>query len=370
MPELLHNRNFTLEKASVSAYKIPTEAPESDGTLKWDHTTLVLVQLESNGVEGIGYTYANPATAFMINRQLLSLLEDENILNISLLWEKMLHHIRNLGRPGISSMAIAAVDNALWDLKAKILNLPLCTLFGQIHSEIPVYASGGFTSYDPAEISEKFGQLFQKGHNKFKMKIGRDKSEDLRRIEAARKAIGDSELFVDANGAYFPREAIKMSREMKDFNIKWFEEPVTSDDLAGMKRVRDKAPPGMNITAGEYGYSSNYFKRMLESGAVDVLQADATRCAGFTGLFRAAVLCESFHLPFSTHCAPYLHLHAAVAVKNCVHMEYFRDHVRIEKMLFEGPEEVEDGKLSPDLSQPGMGLHFKHQDAKKFKINF
>ncbi len=369
MPKIIHHTKFLVDKASVSAYKIPTEEPESDGTLQWDHTTLILVNLESNGIQGMGYSYANAATAHVINNLLFPLLKDQNVLDISCIWTKMVHEIRNLGRPGISSMAIAAVDNALWDLKAKLFNIPLCSLLGQVHDKIPVYASGGFTSYDPHEISEKFAEKLENGHTKFKMKIGRNKAEDLKRMDAARKTIGDSELYVDANGAYFPQEALGMAWEMKNFDVSWYEEPVTSDDLVGMKRVRDHSPHGMNITAGEYGYSITYFKRMLASGAVDVLQADATRCAGITGFLKAGILAEAFHIPFSSHCAPYLHLHAALATKNCVHMEYFRDHVRIEKMLFEGTMEVENGMLSPDLERPGMGLIFKSQDAKKYKIN-
>lgn len=362
------NIDFPITNTQVHAYKIPTEEGESDGTFKWDHTVLVLVQVEAGNCRGLGYSYANAATAFMVGHDLFPLLQKENALDNTRLWQKMVNGIRNLGRPGISSMAIAAVDNALWDLKAKLLNLPLCKLLGQVHDQMPIYASGGFTSYGAEELSEKFNKLREEGHSKFKMKIGRNKKDDLKRLAAAREAIGDNELFVDANGAYYPKEALAMAEEMTRFRVRWFEEPVTSDNLEGLHMVREHAPASMDIAAGEYGYSQTYFHRMLREECVDVLQADATRCAGITGLLAAHGLCEAHHLPLSAHCAPSLHLHPALALQQMVHVEYFRDHVRIEKMLFDGAATAKEGKLYPDLDKNGMGLEFKFQDAEKFRI--
>ncbi|MGB8375412.1 MAG: enolase C-terminal domain-like protein [Salegentibacter sp.] len=364
------NKDVLISAGSVSAYKIPTEEPESDGTLQWDHTTLVLVRLKSDEKEGIGYTYADAATARLIQQTLLPLIKDESAMNIDRLWYKMRHKLRNLGNAGISAMAVSAVDNALWDLKAKLLDLPLCTLLGQVKEEMPVYASGGFTSYDPGEIAEKFQEWKEEGHNMFKMKIGRNWGEDLERMSSARFAIGRSQLFVDANGAYYPKDALAMAQEMTAFDVRWFEEPVTSDDLEGMKFVRERLPVNNRLSSGEYGYTLSYFKRMLSAEAIDVLQADATRCEGITGFLKAHTLCESFHRPFSSHCAPALHLHPALSLKNIIHMEYFRDHVLIERELFDGTPIAKDGKLKPDLSRPGHGLEFKTKDAAKYQINF
>ena len=363
-------KDFLVSQGTASAYKIPTEEPESDGTLQWDHTTLVLVQLKCGETEGIGYTYANAATAQLIQRKLLPLVQEESAMNIGHLWYKMRHEVRNLGNSGISAMAISAVDNALWDLKAKLLDLPLCTLLGQVREEMPVYASGGFTSYDPAELAEKFQEWKEQGHHMFKMKIGRNWGEDLERMSSARFAIGRSQLFVDANGAYHPKEALEMAQEMTAFDVRWFEEPVTSDDLEGMKFVRERLPVNNKLSSGEYGYTQSYFNRMLSAEAVDVLQGDATRCEGITGFLKAHSLCESFHRPFSSHCAPALHLHPALSLKNIIHMEYFRDHVLIERELFDGTPVAKDGKLKPDLSRPGLGLEFKHKDAAKYQIKF
>lgn len=359
-----------IEASSVHAFRLPTEEPESDGTLKWEHTDLILVTVAGNGQQGIGYTYANTATARMIKDQLLPLLADEDPLDVNHLWEKMRGQMRNTGRPGITSMAISAIDSALWDLKAKVLDLPLCKLLGQVHESLPVYASGGFTSYPPEKLKDKFSEWLQEGISMFKMKIGRNKSKDMERMEAARDTIGSAELFVDANGAYFPKEALAMAEEFPDLGISWYEEPITSDNLEGLKYVREHVPSRVNVTAGEYGYDLTYFRRMLTAGAVDILQADVSRCAGITGLLKVHTLCEAFHLPLSTHCCPSLHLHPALALPNMVHLEYFRDHVVIEQKLFEGAPKADKGQLLPDTTKKGAGIDFKFSDAEKYRIGF
>jgi L-alanine-DL-glutamate epimerase-like enolase superfamily enzyme len=266
-------------------------------------------------------------------------------------------------------MAIAAVDSALWDLKAHLLNLPLVTLLGQVRESVPIYGSGGFTSYSDKQLQDQFRcWVEENGARKAKMKIGRDPARDPERVRAARKAIGnDVELYVDANGAYERKQALDFAwRLHHDYNVTWFEEPVSSDDLAGLRLMRDQGPPGMAIAAGEYGYDLVYFRRMLESEAVDVLQADATRCAGITGFLQVGALCEAFNLPLSAHTAPSLHAHPMCALGRARDVEYFHDHVRIERMLFEGAILARNGELRPDLSRPGIGIELKRADAEKF----
>jgi L-alanine-DL-glutamate epimerase-like enolase superfamily enzyme len=266
-------------------------------------------------------------------------------------------------------MAISAVDTALWDLKARIVDLPLVDLFGRVHDSVPIYGSGAFTNYKIDKLQEQLRGWVEQEIPRVKMKIGRDAKVDRERVSAARKAIGDeSELFVDANGAYSRKQALAQTCAFAEFNVAWFEEPVSSDDLEGLRFIRERAPAGIEIAAGEYGYDIDYFRRMLESGAVDVLQADATRCGGFTGFLQAAALCDAFHISLSSHCAPALHMHVACATPSFRHAEYFYDHVRIEKMFFDGVVDPIDGTLTPDLAQPGLGLSLKRADAQKFAI--
>lgn len=361
--------NVCVERVDVSAYEVPTDAPESDGTLAWTSTTIVVVEVSGGDKTGIGYTYGDPAVATLISGKLAGVVRGRDALSVSGAWAAMVGSIRNLGRPGVSSMAIAAVDTALWDLKAKLLGVPLFTLLDSPHETVPIYGSGGFTSYSVEQLQQQLGGWVEQGIPRVKMKVGRHPEDDTNRVRAAREAIGrDAELFVDANGGYSRKQALAFAEEFTEFGVSWFEEPVSSDDLEGLRLIRDNAPAGMEITAGEYGYDAYYFRRMLDAGAVDVLQADATRCAGITGFLQAGALCDSRGLPFSAHTAPALHAHACCAVMPLRHLEYFHDHARIERMLFDGTLGPAGGELRPDPSRPGLGIELKRSDAERYAV--
>lgn len=362
--------HYPVKQLDVSAYKVPTDAPEADGTYAWDSTTLVVVELTGGDKVGLGYTYADSATATLIQDMLAKVVSGRDALDIPGAWSAMNRAIRNLGRPGIVSMAIAAVDVALWDLKAKLLDIPLASLLGRARDGAPVYGSGGFTTYSKAQLQKQLAGWAAMGIPAVKMKIGTHPEQDVVRVKWAREAIGpDIQLFVDANGAYSRKQALDFAEEFAELGVVWFEEPRPSDDLEGLHLMRDRAPAGMEIAAGEYGYTQLYFRRMLEANAVDVLQADASRCAGITGFMDAAALCLANQMPLSAHCAPSLHVAAGCAALPFRHLEYFHDHARIEHMLFDGALTPKDGVLYPDLSRPGMGLDFKKQDAAQFAIS-
>ncbi len=359
----------SIEGLKVSAYKIPTASPEADGTITWNSTTLILVELNTGDKTGIGYTYAHEATAIVIEKVFKKIVIDANALDIPSLNAKMIAAIRNNGQTGIAMMAVSAVDNALWDLKAKLFDVPLCNLLGKAKESMLVYGSGGFTSYNKKQLQQQLSGWVDEGIQHVKMKIGTHPEDDVERVKEARNAIGkDAQLFVDANGAYTIKQAIEKSFQFKEYNISWFEEPVTSDNLEGLQFIREHVQPEVNIAAGEYGYNLAYFYHMLKANAVDVLQADATRCGGITNFLKAGALAEAQQLPFSAHCAPALHLHAAVSLHNFYIAEYFYDHARIENMLFDGVMQPKNGKLFPDTSRSGLGLAFKHADAEKYKI--
>ena len=359
----------TILKLDATAYTIPTDGPESDGTIAWDSTTLVLVEATAGGQTGLGYTYAAPATAGVIAGTLQKEVLNRPAMDVPGAWEAMVRSVRNLGRPGVASCAISAVDTALWDLKAKLLNLPLASLFGQAQEAVNLYGSGGFTSYTDARLRDQLSGWVQQGIGRVKMKIGRDPVSDPARVRAARDAIGDAaELFVDANGAYDRKQAIRLAGIFaEESNVTWFEQPVYHFDLDGLRLVRDRAP--MEVTSGEYGYTPFDFRRILDAGAVDVLQIDATRCGGYSGFLKAAALGDAHSMPMSSHCAPALHLPVCAALAGVRHMEYFFDHARIERMLFEGVPDPVGGALRPDLSRPGHGLAFKKQDAEPFRAS-
>ena len=358
-----------IERLDLSVFKIPTDFPESDGTLEWSDTTAVVVEAFAGGKHGIGYSFADTATAQLIRDKLAGVVVGMDAMAVQASWLAMVRAIRNLGRPGIVSMAISAVDVALWDLKARLLDVPLVTLLGKIRDQIPVYGSGGFTSYSFQQLQDQLGGWAACGITKVKMKIGRNPAEDPARVRAAREAIGDKvELFVDANGAYTRKQALEKAEQFAQWHVAWFEEPVSSDDLEGLRLLRDRAPACMNIAAGEYGYDLFYFRRMLDAGAVDILQADATRCGGYTGFMGVADLCQARCLLLSAHTAPSLHAHVCCASIPVCHVEYFHDHTRIEQMIFDGALKADHGALRPDLSRPGTGIELKRADAKRYAV--
>lgn len=358
-----------IDQVTVSAYTIPTDAPEADGTLEWNSTTMIVARLTAGGKKAIGYTYAHISAAYVITGLLKDLVTGADAMQIPMLNALMIRAIRNNGDCGIAMMAVSAVDIALWDLKAKLLNMPVCSLVGKAKDDIQVYGSGGFTSYTDAQLVNQFDRWAQAGITCFKMKVGADDAKDPNRIKTARSAIGpNNHLFIDANGAYAPKEAIAKAHDFAEYNVSWFEEPVPSYDLDGLNYIRNHAPDKMAIAAGEYGYNLPYFENMLQAKAVDILQADATRCGGITGFLKAGYLCEAHHIPLSSHCAPAVHLHAALSTPSFYIAEYFHDHAKIEEMFFDGNPKVISGRLRPDSGVPGLGLVLKEADAEQFRV--
>jgi L-alanine-DL-glutamate epimerase-like enolase superfamily enzyme len=338
---------------AVHACTIPTDEPESDGTAEWDSTTIVIVEVD----DGIGYTYCEPACAQLIREKLAPLVHED----VRRAWLDMNHAVRNAGRPGIASCAIAAVDQALWDRKARRLGTSLVDLLGAAHDDVPVYGSGGFCSYSLERIGDQLGGWAAQGIPRVKMKLGRDPEADPARLDAAREAIGAGvELFVDANGAFTAKRALLWAeRYALEWGVTWFEEPVSSGDLTGMRRVRDGAP--LEIAAGEYAYTLEDVRNIVD--CVDVLQLDVTRCGGITGVLNVA---NAVQLDVSAHCAPAISAHLFCAVERRRHLEYFHDHVRVEALLFDGLPELRDGALHPDRSRPGNGLELKRKELERW----
>jgi L-alanine-DL-glutamate epimerase-like enolase superfamily enzyme len=365
----LADSDAAVARVTASAFRIPTERPESDGTFEWAATTMVVAEVEAAGACGLGYSYTSAAAVPLIEETLAETIRGAPAMDISRAWVAMQRAVRNLGRPGLSATAISAVDAALWDLKGRLLNLPLLTLLGAVRNRCPVYGSGGFTSYPLPVLADQLAGWADAGITRVKMKVGRDADADVARVEAAREVIGpQAELFVDANGAWTPARAIAMASRFAPSAVSWLEEPVSSDDLVGLAAVRGRVPPGVEVAAGEYAYDVWYCRRMLEAGAVDVLQADATRCGGLTGFLQIGALCDAFMTPLSAHTAPSLHAAVCCAISRIRHIEYFVDHVRIEQMLFDGAPVPRRGQLAPDPATPGLGLEFKRADAARYRV--
>lgn len=352
------------------AYRVPTPAPEADGTLEWDATTIVVVRVNTGDVVGVGWTYADAACVPLIERTLAPVIRDQPVLPVPARWTAMQRKIRNLGRPGLVSCALSAVDIALWDAAAQLLGIPVSVLLGRVHTDVALYGSGGFTTQSEKELAEQLDTwVHTRQIPRVKIKIGESwggaVGRDLARVGMARDVIGDdAELYVDANGAYSVGQARRVASSLAEHDVRWFEEPVSSDDLAGLLAVREAT--GIDVTAGEYGYDLPYFARM--AGSVDCLQVDVTRCGGFTEWQRVAAVAAAANLEVSAHCAPNVSAHVAVATQNMRHLEWFADHDRIETEFFDGALDPAGGTVTPDQSTPGLGLVLREPDVEKYAI--
>jgi L-alanine-DL-glutamate epimerase-like enolase superfamily enzyme len=356
-----------IERIGVSVYTIPTPEPESDGTAEWSSTTMLLVELEAGGERGTGWSYGSPATAEIVREHFAPLVRGADVHAVRELWTRLAGVMRNPGRNGMASYALGAVDVAMWDLRARILGIPLCDLIGRVRDRVPVYGSGGFTSLDLGALHEQCRAWAAAGMRMVKIKVGRDHASDVDRVRVAREAIGPRcALMIDANGGYDAAGAIGFAHRIAAYDVCWFEQPVDPRDHDGMRRVRAALPPGMALSSGEY--ITDTADAAAVAGAVDVLQADATRCGGYTGLLAIDGFCEVRRLPLSTHCAPALHVHAALGCLQLRHIEWFVDHVRIESELFDGFPKPHDGTVAPDRSRPGHGLTFRRDRAARYAV--
>jgi len=358
-------------RIDVAAYSIPTDAPEADGTLAWDSTTVVVVHAHAGGRRGMGWTYGSAAAAHLIHETLEPLLCGRSAFDVSGANGRMSKAVRNIGRPGIAATAISAVDVALWDLKARLLDLPIIGLLGATRESTPAYGSGGFTTYDDQQTTKQVQQWIDDcGITMVKIKIGESwgtcADRDLQRVAIVRKLIGDRALFVDANGGYDVGQAVRVGHALDELGVSWFEEPVSSDNLPGLNTVRQALMA--DVTAGEYGWDLPYFYRMIAAEAVDCLQIDATRCGGITEFLRAAATAAAANLEVSAHCAPHLHGSFGSAVSNLRHIEYFHDHSRIEeRLLFDGARQPSTGQLTPS-GECGHGYVLREADAEQWRV--
>lgn len=348
----------SVEAVDVTVCRVPTDQPhESDATLTWDATTVILVEVRALGLSGLGWTYAGMASAQVVVSTLRQVLLGSDAMATGARWEDMAGALRNEGLPGAGAMAVSACDIALWDLRGKLLGAPVVDQLGAVREWVPVYGSGGFCSYSDERLVEQLTGWVDAGIPRVKLKVGRHPEDDPRRVALVRRAVGDGpELFVDANGAHAPREAVAQGCRYADSGVTWYEEPVSSDDVAGLRWVRSHVGGAMDVTAGEYGWTPWSLINLAGSGAVDVVQPDVTRCGGFTGFASVAAACDGLQVPLSAHCAPQLSAVVGVAARRLRHVEWFHDHRRVEDLLLANPPRVRGGELEPCRDAPGHGL--------------
>jgi L-alanine-DL-glutamate epimerase-like enolase superfamily enzyme len=332
---------------------------------------VVLVTVTAGGERGTGWTYAAAAAGAVVTDVLTPAVLGRGAFDVAGASDAMARAVRNIGRGGVAAMAISAVDVALWDLKARLLGLPLADLLGRVREQVAAYGSGGFTSYDERQTREQLtGWVERDRIPRVKIKIGeswgRQEARDLARVALARQVIGpDTELYVDANGGYTTGQAVRVAHQMSEYGVTWFEEPVSSQNLAGLAAVRSQVQP--DVAAGEYSWSLADSAALIAAGAVDCLQLDLTRCGGISEFVRGAALADAHSMQVSAHCAPTLHAHVGAATANLRHVEYFHDHQRIERLLFDGALDADGGVLTPDPGRPGLGVELRAADAEHYR---
>ncbi len=346
-------------KLQTTTFRFRTCAPEADATLAWDATTVVAVEVEADAAVGLGWTYSTAAAAQIIRDHLAPAIEQFDPVNIPTAWEAMHRAVRNLGSRGIVAQAISAVDIALWDLKARLVDLPLADLLGRARESVPVYGSGGFTTMRDAELEQEVKRWAAMGCTAMKIKIaeswGAAVERDLARMRTVRTVAGDGvSLMADANGGYTRGQARRVGAALDELGVVWFEEPVSSDDVEGLRAVRGSVR--CDVAAGEYAADLYDVARLCP--VVDCLQLDVTRCGGYTGFQRSAAVAAAHSLDVSAHCAPALHAPIAAAVPNLRHVEWFADHARLEPVLVDGMPTVRDGVIRPSAT-PGHGLSIR-----------
>jgi L-alanine-DL-glutamate epimerase-like enolase superfamily enzyme len=340
-----------LDRLDADLYRFPTPTPQTDATLGWDASTVVAVTAHAGDLTGLRWTYSTAAAATLVRDVLCSALSGRPVDNVAGAFEQMRRVCRNFGIRGVVMQAVSAVDIAVWNLKARVHGLVLPDVFGKVHEDVMVYGSGGSLRMTDAEMSAQLRHWLDLSCRAAKIKIGLDRGEDpardLERIRLSRDTLpSDVDLMVDANGAYDRGRARRVGAALDEVGVTWFEEPVTSDDVAGLGELRNMLR--CDVAAGEYSAEPADSAALV--GAVYCLQLDATRCGGYTGFVRAAALADAFQLPLSAHCAPAVHAPVAVATPRLRHKEYFADHERLEPMLLHGVPAIHDGRLRPNAT--------------------
>jgi L-alanine-DL-glutamate epimerase-like enolase superfamily enzyme len=358
-----------IDRVAASAYRVPTEQPEADGTAAWDATVVVVVRVAAGGHEGLGFSYGDASAAEVVSQVLRPLVLGADVAALPAVRDAMDREARNRGRDGVVACAISALDIALWDLRARLLGVPLLELLGRARPAAPMYGSGGFTTFDDETTAAQLRGWVDAGCRAVKIKIGESRGaaedRDLHRVRLARETVGDlADVFVDANGGYSPGQARRVERELRQHGVRWFEEPVSSEQPEELAAIR--AASRMDVAAGEYCWRLEDAGRMLAARAVDCLQLDVTRCGGISGWLAGAAAAAAHGLDVSAHCAPQLSAHVVCAARNARHGEYFADHARLEALLFDGVLPLRDGALTPTAAA-GHGLTLA-EGAQQYRI--
>jgi L-alanine-DL-glutamate epimerase-like enolase superfamily enzyme len=355
---------------TTSLLQIPSAQPLGDATATWNLLGGCFAHIRTNaGLEGLGWSGASSAIREVIEHNLKPIIVGSDPLEIERLWDRMFSSVRSIGRKGAALCAISAVDIALWDLKAKMLGLPLYKLLGPYTDSVPVYGSGGWTTLSDAELVNEMAGYVQRGFTHVKMKVGRNfgscEADDIRRLALVRKALGaDVGIYVDANGGYRAKQAISIAKRFEEYGVSLFEEPVIADDIEGLSVIAKSTT--IPIAAGENEYTKYGFKDLIARGGVDVVQPDVGRVGGVTEWLKVAHLAEAFNLPVAPHAMQLVHLHLACATPNLMKVEVIGVQEDYSRELFQEIPPHNGGMWAPFPDKPGLGVELRQDAVARF----
>ena len=323
------------------------------------------------GTEGLGIGQGSPGVRQVVEDGLKDVLIGRDPLDLERLWSDMFWRVRGYGRKGIAFCAMSAVDIGLWDLKAKALGLPLYKLLGPYAESVPIYGSGGWTDMTVDELIEQARGFIEQGTDRVKIKVGKDfgkaEREDIERVAAVREAVGDDvALYIDANGAYYPKQAVYMAREFEQHQVGWFEEPVLADDIAGLAEVRRAI--NIPVATGEQEYTKYGFKALLSGGGADIVQPDVGRVGGVTEWMKVAHMADAFGLQVAPHAMQQVHLHLACATPNLKLVERLDVETEGDAIWYTEVPQPKDGMWSPFRDKPGLGLELDPYAVERWAV--
>jgi L-alanine-DL-glutamate epimerase-like enolase superfamily enzyme len=341
-------------------YRIPLPTVLTDST-HGEMTAFQLITvrlLDGDGGEGVGYTFTvgmgGAAVHALVERDLKPTLLGRDPSRIEALWRDMWWHLHYGGRGGQTSLAISAVDMALWDLAAKQAGKPLWRLLGGFDAKVPAYAGGIDLDLSADELLRQTERNLAKGFRAIKMKVGRRRlAEDVEKVAAMRKFLGpDIPLMVDANMRWTADEAVRAARAFAEYDIFWLEEPTIPEDVVGHARVVREG--GVPVATGENLHSLHEFQQMIAGGGVTFPEPDVTNCGGVTVFMKVAHLAEAHNLPVTSHGAHDVTVHLLAAAPN---RSYLEAHgFGLDRFIAEPLQIVDGFATAPE--RPGHGIEF------------
>ncbi|MFA6507536.1 MAG: mandelate racemase/muconate lactonizing enzyme family protein [Treponemataceae bacterium] len=345
-------------KTAVSDAKVLTgrQAPLKD-------VALLFAQIETEmGLSGLGFTYTLRTGApaqFAHAKEVAPILIGEDPNDIAKLWGKLVWAGASVGRGGLATQAIAALDTALWDLKAKRAGLPLSKLLGSYRDSVRCYnTSGGYLQASIEEILDKSSESLKRGIGGVKIKVGQpDEALDLKRVEAVRKHLGDKvPLMVDVNQQWSRTTALRMGRILEQYKLEWIEEPLDAYDVEGHAEL--SARLDTPVGTGEMLTSVKEVAEYVQTGAVDVIMHDAPRVGGITPFLKVAAMAESRGMIMAPHFVMEIHIHLAAAYAH----ETWVEHFEWLESAFNERIEIQGGRMIVP-TRPGLGFTLSDQIA-------